>query len=841
MISNTLSEIAARLGGKVNSGQVLCPGPGHSAHDRSLCVKLDSKAPDGFIVHSFSGDDPIVCKDHVRSKLGLPAFEPNKGNGSGKAWTQISEHVYRNENGEQYLRVRKCLDENGRKQYPQARWDGSSWVSGKPPGAKLPYHLPELIAAPASTTIFIAEGEQCVEALARLGFVATTNSEGADDGKGKKWSPDLNKWFEGRKIILIGDNDAPGRAHVEHVAANLHTVAESVQVLDLAPHWPGEPMPEGFDVADWIEQHDRAGSRLAQLATKAPLWEPGPAQENDEIKRLAKLGRIEYDRARKNAAKQLGVTTAALDEVVAERRKEHKEEGTPSAWPHWDVDPWSESVDSERLLKAITERIRKYVMLTADQAVVVALWIIFTWVHDKAAVHSPILLVTSPEPNCGKSTLLGVISFLVRRSLVSVSIKGPALFRSIEKWHPTFIVDEADTSLVNNVDLKEVVNSGWTRGQSVVRCDPDTLEPAPFSTFAPKAIGMKGRNLPDTTLSRAITIEMQRKLPGEKVADFFHLDDADLKELRCKLSRWAEDNSEQLAAAVPAIPDGFHNRVRANWKLLLAIAELTGSAEKARQAATAIENIQATFEASIGVELLHGIRKAFEAAPGKETIFTRDLISWLVAEPERPWASYGRARLPITDRQIAKLLREHRITSDQLRVGEVTAKGYKRERFTEAWQRYPKPEDKPEAKSEDAEGAQPTPKEGSEQGKMISLRPNSGFQPSQRHNADGMGTSDVFPSVTESVCDAHEKRKLFNNDGHCDGVTLRNPESAREGEIDHPSRPTPNPPADRICAQCNGAPDGKEQRVSLAGATVWLHPECRRFYAAGHRTEGRAG
>lgn len=82
---------------------------------------------------------------------------------------------------------------------------------------------------------------------------------------------------------------------------------------------------------------------------------------------------------------------------------------------------------------------------------------------------------------------------------------------------------------------------------------------------------------------------MQRKLAGEKADDFDHIDNADLKELRRKLLRWAEDNGEQLASADPTIPDGFHNRVRANWKLLLAIAELTETAAKARRAAIAIE------------------------------------------------------------------------------------------------------------------------------------------------------------------------------------------------------------------------------------------------------------
>jgi hypothetical protein len=76
--------IAAALGGEVNAGQVCAPGPGHSKRDRSLSVKVDSSAPDGFVVHSFSGDDAIVCKDYVRSKLGLGDFKPN-GRGNGQA------------------------------------------------------------------------------------------------------------------------------------------------------------------------------------------------------------------------------------------------------------------------------------------------------------------------------------------------------------------------------------------------------------------------------------------------------------------------------------------------------------------------------------------------------------------------------------------------------------------------------------------------------------------------------------------------------------------------------------------------------------------------------------
>lgn len=69
--------VARALGGEVTGrDRVQAPGPGHSAKDRSLSVKLEPNAPDGFLVHSFAGDDPIACKDHVRQALGFPAFSP---------------------------------------------------------------------------------------------------------------------------------------------------------------------------------------------------------------------------------------------------------------------------------------------------------------------------------------------------------------------------------------------------------------------------------------------------------------------------------------------------------------------------------------------------------------------------------------------------------------------------------------------------------------------------------------------------------------------------------------------------------------------------------------------
>jgi putative DNA primase/helicase len=68
------------LGGDVvGRDTVLCPGPGHGARDRSLTVRLSPRAPDGFVVFSFSGDDWRECRDYVRGRLGLPQWQPGDG------------------------------------------------------------------------------------------------------------------------------------------------------------------------------------------------------------------------------------------------------------------------------------------------------------------------------------------------------------------------------------------------------------------------------------------------------------------------------------------------------------------------------------------------------------------------------------------------------------------------------------------------------------------------------------------------------------------------------------------------------------------------------------------
>ena len=151
------------------------------------------------------------------------------------------------------------------------------------------------------------------------------------------------------------------------------------------------------------------------------------ASSDDEalIDELAKLNDVEYGRRRKKAAETLGIPLNLLDKAVEKRRSSLGERVREQPlFDHWAVDQWTEPVDGDALILSLVRRLRSYVVMSNEAALTVALWTILTWVHADAAVHSPILMITSPEAACGKTTLLGIIGFLARRALLSVSVKS---------------------------------------------------------------------------------------------------------------------------------------------------------------------------------------------------------------------------------------------------------------------------------------------------------------------------------------------------------------------------------------------------------------------------------
>jgi uncharacterized protein DUF3631 len=205
---------------------------------------------------------------------------------------------------------------------------------------------------------------------------------------------------------------------------------------------------------------------------------------------------------------------------------------------------------------------------------------------------------------------------------------------------------------------------------------------------------MKGLKLPDTTLSRSIVLTLKRKRRTDIVRDFMHQDDAELRNLRDQLARWAQDNIEKLRAVCPALPQGFQNRLAANWRPLFAIADLCGGdwPERARSAARALSKEDVD---SLYVQALAAIRDLFDAeaadlftAPQHALMFSRDIVKGLLAIEDGPWQFYaGKDRdKPITQNGLARLLKP--IAPQTIRIGDKTAKGYYRHQFEDEFERY---------------------------------------------------------------------------------------------------------------------------------------------------------
>jgi Protein of unknown function (DUF3631) len=434
------------------------------------------------------------------------------------------------------------------------------------------------------------------------------------------------------------------------------------------------------------KEGDELVQRLEELAKKKES-EPPPELTNEVVINLAGMTPLQYAQRMPREAKKYKTPVKLLEKAVEAVRFEQEAEKLLEL--HWEVKPAEDPVDATQLFAEIETRILQHVVMPKDLAFVVALWVGQTWIHQHGT-YSPILGVTSAERDSGKSTLMGVIAFLVRRSLLSVGVSAAALYRSIEKWNPTFVVDEADDAFIDNPDLRQVINSGWTRGQGVMRCDPDTNEPRRFPTFCPKAIALKGKKMPDTMLSRTIFIEMKRRLRSEKVDHFRHLDDAGFARMRSQLARWAQDCGEPLGLAQAVQPEGFMNRTASNWQLMFAIADSLGEEVGARARTIAQQIAGVTDMASAGVALLQDIKTMFEAST-LDYLTSKTIIERLTADPEKPWAEWSRGK-PITEKGVAGLLHEYRIISRTVGPKGSTAKGYRRADFEDGWERYLPPE-----------------------------------------------------------------------------------------------------------------------------------------------------
>jgi hypothetical protein len=188
------------------------------------------------------------CNDHDRGGSVVDWLMQEKGitvaaairelgggrNGSEPLGTIVATYDYTDQGGKLLFQVCRFDPKNFRQRRP----DGNGGFVWNLKGVRrVLYRLPEVIAA---QTVVVTEGEKDADNLAKLGFVATTNCGGA-----KKWRPAYSEALRGKDVVIFGDTDEPGRAHVDQVIRSLTGKAKSIKLVTL---------PDGFhDVTDYIK------------------------------------------------------------------------------------------------------------------------------------------------------------------------------------------------------------------------------------------------------------------------------------------------------------------------------------------------------------------------------------------------------------------------------------------------------------------------------------------------------------------------------------------------------------------------------------------------------------
>ncbi len=401
------------------------------------------------------------------------------------------------------------------------------------------------------------------------------------------------------------------------------------------------------------------------------------------VQYLATLSSAEFDRLRKETAKRFGVRPATLDADVKSARKTTAAKGSMESEA---VSLWRDDVNPVDLFNDVVKCVQRFIICEPETAQAAALWVGMTWLMDVVQV-APLAVITAPEKRCGKSQMLFVLGRLVKNPQMASSISPAALFRVIDKWEPTLLLDEADAFMRDNEELRGLINCGHTRDSAfVVRVVGDTHEPTKFNAWSAKAISGIG-HLAETIMDRSVVLELRRKMPHENVDRIRHAEPDYFTVLASKLARFADDYREVIRKSRPSLPDALNDRAQDNWEPLLAIADSIGGhwPETARKAALKISGDDSS-SVSIGVELLSDIQEIFEAKKISR-ISTADLVTALCEDDEKPWATFSRG-YPIKAGAMSKKLSGYGIKSKTIRLGVITKKGFELSDFQESFGRY---------------------------------------------------------------------------------------------------------------------------------------------------------
>jgi hypothetical protein len=359
--------------------------------------------------------------------------------------------------------------------------------------------------------------------------------------------------------------------------------------------------------------------------------------------------------------------------------------------PEPELTPWDHRVNGRELLDQLRTTYNRFLILPPQADILLAVWTLHTYLFD-SFTFTPYIHVSSPEKECGKSTLAELMQRLCANATTPGSMSAAAMFRRVERMKPVLLLDEWDTmSEDSRLACLNILNTGFKYNGVYTVCVPtgDDWTDTDFSTFCPKVIiGLSDAKLPDTTRSRCFPLVLQKKLPGEKVEKLKQQFDG--LELRRKCLRWENDHRDILRVEQLPMPEGLSARQEDISEPLLSIGIACGAqwADLVREAIVHFCNESKGDEGDAKRELLSDIRWGFEKQSPADRMSSAALRDYLVGLEHRSWASWNDGR-GITQRQISERLRGYRVTPHNIKLPDNrVVKGFYRADFDDAFSRY---------------------------------------------------------------------------------------------------------------------------------------------------------
>jgi putative DNA primase/helicase len=183
-------------------------------------------------------------------------------------------------------------------------------------------------------------------------------------------------------------------------------------------------------------------------------------------------------------------------------------------------------------------------------------------------------------------------------------------------------------------------------------------------------------------------VDLKRRLPSETISPFYSDRTEHLDVLARKAARWCQDHAEEIKKAdgPELLPPGIYNREGDNWRPLLAIAQVVGGGWLERTCKAVEQGHAAAEDESRITILLSDIRSTY-ADEEIDRIKSAALAEALAKIEGHPWAEYRRGK-PISQNQLARLLKPLGIGPNVIRLGSETWRGYYLSQFAEAFERY---------------------------------------------------------------------------------------------------------------------------------------------------------